>query len=107
MDFIHLFGFLLQQINKYKVQILHQTFLIEKTAHKMLIKLKSVVNFTNILQTAFVPVFFCQKITKPNFNYRIATQKTSIQKSAHKMLMKLKPGQHGEEVSYSLDLLHR
>jgi len=27
-----------------------------------------VVNFINILQAASAPVFFCQKITKPNSN---------------------------------------
>ncbi len=26
-----------------------------------------IVNFTNILQAAFAQIFFCQKITKPNF----------------------------------------
>ncbi len=43
----------------------------------------TVVNFINILQAAFVPLFFCQKITKPNCNKR---------KAACKILMKLTPG---------------
>jgi len=40
----------------------------EKAAHKMLVKYTTVVNFTNILQAAFAPIFFSQKITKPNCN---------------------------------------
>jgi hypothetical protein len=35
---------------------------------QMLIKLTPVVNFTNILQTAFAPIFFQQKIALPNWN---------------------------------------
>jgi len=33
-----------------------------KAARKMLVK----VNFESILQAAFVPIFFCKKITSPN-----------------------------------------
>ncbi len=40
--------------------ILYKTF-----AHKMLMKFKPAVNFTNILQAVFVPILFCQKITNP------------------------------------------
>jgi len=39
------------------------TLLNEKGVCKMLMKLTPVVNFTNILQAAFSPIFFCQKIT--------------------------------------------
>jgi len=28
----------------------------------------TLVNFINILQAAFTPIFFCQKISKPNSN---------------------------------------
>jgi len=31
-----------------------------------LARLESIVNINNILQAAFLPKFFCQKITKPN-----------------------------------------
>jgi len=41
----------------------------------------SVVNFTNILQAVFVLIFFCQKITKPNCNWRKVVQNTFVQKS--------------------------
>jgi len=57
----------------------------------MLMKLTPVVNFNNILRTAFSPIYFCQKNTKPNFSYRKAMQNTSIQKAANKMLAKLTP----------------
>jgi hypothetical protein len=39
-----------------------------KTDRKMLVKLTPAVNFIIILQAAFVPIFFCQKNTKPNCN---------------------------------------
>jgi hypothetical protein len=39
-----------------------------------------VVNFINILQAAFAPIFFSQKITKPNCNKRKAVQSTFVQK---------------------------
>jgi len=52
-----------------------------------------VVNFTNILWGVFLPIFFCQKIAKPNCNYRKSANNTFIQKkAASKMLMKLTPG---------------
>jgi len=52
---------------------------------------RPVVNFTSILQVAFVLIFFCQKTTKPKCNKRKAAQKTFTQKGAHKMLMKFTP----------------
>ena len=39
------------------------------------------VNFTNILQAAFAPISFCQKITNPNSNQRKAAQTTLVQKT--------------------------
>jgi hypothetical protein len=42
-----------------------EALLYKKIEHKMLMKLAPLVNFTNILQATFVPIFFCQKITKP------------------------------------------
>jgi len=52
-----------------------------KAAHKMLMKLTLVANFINILQAAFVPIFFWLKIKKPNCKYIKATQNTFKQKS--------------------------
>jgi len=40
----------------------------KKQASKILMKLTAVVNFINDLKAAFAPIFFCQKITKPNCN---------------------------------------
>jgi hypothetical protein len=40
-----------------------QKKIVAKAALK---KLTTIVNFTNILQAAFVPLFFQQKIAKPN-----------------------------------------
>ncbi len=42
--------------------------LYQKGMSKMLMKLTPVVNFTNILWTAFPPISFCQKNSKPNWN---------------------------------------
>jgi len=50
-----------------------------------------VVNFINILQAAFAPIFLCQKIAKPNCNEKKAAQNTLVQKVENKMLMKLTP----------------
>ncbi len=47
------------------------------------------VNFINILQEAFVPIFLHQTITKANCNERKAEQSTFVKKGEHKMLMKL------------------
>jgi hypothetical protein len=49
------------------------------------------VNFIIIVQEAFVLTLFCQKIAKPNFNYRKAAQNSIAQKVAHDMLVKLTP----------------
>ena len=40
------------------------------------------VNFTNILQAAFAPLFFCQKYTMPNCKYKKAAQNTFNKKAA-------------------------
>jgi hypothetical protein len=40
----------------------------EETTINMTIRLLPVVNFINILQAAFEPIFFCQKNSKPNYN---------------------------------------
>jgi len=37
---------------------------------------QSIVNFINILQADFAPIFFRQKITKLNCNWRITAQST-------------------------------
>jgi len=46
------------------------------------------VNFTNTLQATFVPIFFCQKITKPNSKKK-TVQNTRVQKTDRKILVKL------------------
>jgi len=50
--------------------------------------LLSEVNFINILQAAFAPIFLLQKIAKPNCNKKKASQN---EKGLLKMLMKLNP----------------
>jgi len=45
------------------------------------LKLRPVVNLTNILGAAFGLIIFHQKITKPNCNKRKAGQNTFVQKS--------------------------
>jgi len=52
-------------------------------------KLTTEVNFTNMLQVAFVLILFCQKITNPHCKLRKAAQKTFVQKYVHKMLVNL------------------
>jgi len=54
----------------------------------------AVVNFPNILRTAFAPIFLPQKITNPNCTVtRKKLRKTLLyKKGLHKMLMKLTPG---------------
>jgi len=52
----------------------------QKVACKMLMKLKPVVNFINILQAAFAPISLCQKITKPSSNKKKSAQSTFVQK---------------------------
>jgi hypothetical protein len=41
-------------------------------------QLRQVSIFINILQAAFVLIFFCQKITKPNCNYWTDEQNTFV-----------------------------
>ncbi len=49
--------------------------------------MSTVVDFTNILQTAaFAPIFFFQKIAKPNCKKRKSAKTLFIQKPANKML---------------------
>jgi len=50
----------------------------KKGKRKMLMKLTPVVNFNNILWAPFVPILFQQKITKPSWNLREATQNTFV-----------------------------
>jgi len=54
--------------------------------------MSSGVSYTNILQAAFAPIFFCQKITQPNCNLNKAAQSTVVQNFVRKMLMKLTTG---------------
>jgi len=50
----------------------------KKADYKMLMKLTPVVNLINILQAAFVPIFWRQKIRKPNCNKRKALKNTLV-----------------------------
>ncbi len=56
-------------------------------------KLTPAVNFTNILQAAFVPIFLQQKITNPNCKHTKAAQNTLVKKAACEMLVKFTPDQ--------------
>ncbi len=51
-----------------------------KAAHKMLLKLTPVVCFINTSGAAFGPIFFGQKMSKPNSKYSIAAQSIFVQK---------------------------
>ncbi len=53
----------------------------------MLVKLTPVVNFINILQAAFVPIFLHQKLQRQTVTKRKAAQSTFIQKVTSKMLI--------------------
>ena len=57
--------------------------------NKGLVKLTPGVNITNILQAAFLPLSFCQKITNTNCKYRKAVKTLLYKKDARKMLVKL------------------
>jgi len=39
-----------------------------------------IINFTNVLQAIFAPIFFCQKITNPNCNKRKTAKSTFFTK---------------------------
>jgi hypothetical protein len=67
---------------------LHKILLYEKAAHKMLVKLTPGVNFINILQVPFAPIFLCQKIPKPREKQRKALLYKNV---ACKTLVKLTP----------------
>jgi hypothetical protein len=49
----------------------------------MLVKLAPVVNFTNNLRAAFVPIFFCQKITKSDCEHIYTLKNTFVWKSCY------------------------
>jgi len=61
-----------------------KTLSYKKAACKMLMNMKPMVNFINILRPAFALIFFCQNYTKKKCNLRKAAQNTSIQKSCSK-----------------------
>jgi len=50
-----------------------------------------VVNFFNILQAAFEPIFFCQKIQRQTVIRENLQKSLSNKKGARKMMMKLTP----------------
>ena len=49
-------------------------------------------NFTSIIQTAFAPIFFCQKSTILALSREKLLKTLSYKKDARKMLVKLTPG---------------
>jgi len=63
-----------------------QSNFIQKSACKMLMKLTPTVNFTNILEAAFV--LLCQNITNPNFKNINILKNTFYEKAARKILVK-------------------
>jgi len=52
-----------------------------KAVHKILMKLTTGVNFTNILWAIFSMIYFCQKNTNPNCEHINAAENTFVQKS--------------------------
>jgi len=65
--------------------------LYEKCAHKMLMKLTTIINFTNILRAAFLPISFAYK-TQSQTEVREKQRKTLwFEEATPKMLMKLTP----------------
>jgi len=60
-----------------------KAFRTKKAACRMLVKIDREVNFTNISQTPFAPIYFWQKITIKSYKYRKA-----VQKAAFKMFVK-------------------
>jgi len=63
-----------------------------KATQTTLMKLTPGVNIANNLGAAFAPIFFCQKISKPNCKYREKLHKSiSYQKASRKIMVKLTP----------------
>jgi hypothetical protein len=58
----------------------------------MLVKLTPAVNFINILQAAFAPIFFCQKLQSQTVTREKLHNTLLYKKSRKKMLVKLKSG---------------
>ncbi len=54
--------------------------------------LHTVVNFTNILHTAFAPIYFCQKLQSQTDSKEKLWRTLSHKKAVHKILVKLTPG---------------
>jgi hypothetical protein len=67
-------------------------------------RIDTVVNYTNILRSAFAPIFFPQKITNPNCKHLKALK---YEKVVRKMLVKLTPGQRMEAVGQCLGRVSR
>jgi hypothetical protein len=64
----------------------HGTSTFAKNCH--LLK-KSIVNFTDILRSAFLPIFFYQKIQTQTVSIEKLCKTLSYKKAAHKMVVKL------------------
>jgi hypothetical protein len=56
-----------------------------------LVKLTPKVNFTNILQAAFVLIFFCQKLQNQTVSREKLHKTLSYKKAARKLLVNLTP----------------
>ena len=74
---------LLKGKNK-KMNVVHWTihgFAIQHSDNSYTAEVERTINCANILQAAFVPISFRQKITNPNCKHIKAAQNTFIQKS--------------------------
>jgi hypothetical protein len=67
-------------------------FFAKKAAYKMLVKLTSAVNFTNILSCIFCTKFWRQKFQSCDLGLKFFGAKISYKKAVDKMLMKWTSG---------------
>jgi len=77
----------------FQLQFGFERTFVQKRTRKTLMKLTSVVNFTNIIQEAFFALFFCQKITKREAHKSYEKYFCMYEKTACTMLVKLTPVQ--------------
>ena len=61
-------------------------------------KLRPVINFTNILQAAFWPIFFCQIKLQTKTVSREKHLKTLVKNAVRKLGVILRPGENANEV---------
>jgi len=103
------FDFLYQKVfhSCYVLTVWVCNFFVEKKFAKKLfvkklIKFTPVVNFINILQAAFAPLFFCQKIQSQTVISEKLRKTLSYGKCTSKMLMKLTPGVGERELEVTI-----